>query len=285
MDGIFLLLLAALLSAAPARPTPSTQPEIAEKTSALLERWKARFDDEGFSYLASPPFVVAGDGSMRQLQQYRDRTILSAKRALQSMYFEKQPGQPILILLFESEEPYKRLAKKWFGNDDVPHFGYFRPDGIMLMNVATGTGTLVHELVHALLQPDFPDVPTWFNEGLASLYEQSAINGASIRGLANWRLPGLQQAIKQKKLRPLKEMIEDPDFRSDERVGINYAQARYLMMYLQELNKLKQFYQEARDHRATDPRAIKALESVIAPKQLAEFDAEWRQWVMTLRFE
>ena len=37
------------------------------------------------------------------------------------MYFDKEPDEPVLILLFESAEPYRRLAKKWFGDDEVPH--------------------------------------------------------------------------------------------------------------------------------------------------------------------
>ena len=32
---------------------------------------------------------------------------------------------------------------------------------------------LVHEMVHPFMDADFPACPAWFNEGLASLYEQS----------------------------------------------------------------------------------------------------------------
>src|SRR5205814_9198270 len=142
-------------------------------------------------------------------------------------YFEKAPAEPVLILLFESEEPYKRLAKKWFNDDEVPHYGFYRhAEHVMLMNVSTGTGTLVHELTHALIAPDFPDVPSWFNEGLASLYEQSSINGDTITGHENWRLPALQRAIKAGTLRSFSELAHDNDFRNNDRVGINYAQAR-----------------------------------------------------------
>ena len=42
------------------------------------------------------------------------------------------------------------------------------------MNIATGGGTLVHEIVHPFVEANFPGCPTWFNEGLGSLYEQSA---------------------------------------------------------------------------------------------------------------
>src|SRR6185295_17675326 len=168
--------------------------------------------------------------------------ILAAAQALHATYFQAEPSEPILIFLFESEEPYKRLAKKWFDDDDVPHFGFCRHDGIMLMNISTGGGTLVHELVHALIKPDFPAVPSWFNEVLASLYEQCNLNGDEITGLKNWRLPALKKAIRENQLRPIDEMIADPNFYDREHVGLNYAQARYLLMYLQEKKLLTKYY-------------------------------------------
>ena len=274
------LLLLGCISVAPA-----TQPSLAQQTQGLLEQWRSRFDHEGLHYVSAPPFVIAGDGSMRQLARYRDGTILAATRALEATYFDKHPTEPILILLFESESPYKRLAKKWFDDDDPPHFGFYRQrDRVMLMNVATGTGTLVHELTHALIAPDFAGVPAWFNEGLASLYEQCSLGNNTIRGLANWRLPGLQKAIRAGKLRPLAELIQDPDFYREDLVGINYAQARYLMFYLQEKDLLQSYYRQFRDHARDDPTGLKSLRDLIAPQDLNDFEREWRQWVLGLRF-
>jgi hypothetical protein len=145
---------------------PATRPTIAEKTAALHERWKARFAAERFNVVVAAPFLIAGDGSPQQLARYRDATVSAAAKALSAQFFRTPPDEPVLILLFESAGPYKRLAKAWFGDDDVPHYGFYRhADRTMLMNVSTGLGTLVHELVHALIAPDFPGVPDWFNEG------------------------------------------------------------------------------------------------------------------------
>ena len=57
------------------------------------------------------------------------------------------------------------------------------------MNIATGGGTLVHELVHPYVEADFPGAPPWLNEGLGSLFEQSDERDGYIVGLTNWRLP------------------------------------------------------------------------------------------------
>ena len=280
---LVLLMVAPLLCASDALTVPD---DIEAKRSALLDQWKARFEAEKLACVTGGPFVIAGDGGERRLAAYRDRTILAAQKALAASYFDKEPTEPILILLFESAEPYRRLAREWFGREDPPHFGYFmRERRVMLMNVGTGTGTLVHELVHALIAPDFPDVPDWFNEALASLYEQCTIDGETIRGLENWRLPALQSAIREGELRSLRELIEDANFYDPEHVGMNYAQGRYLLFCLQEKGLLRDYYKRFRDGVAEDPNGLKTLEALIAPQKLEEFEKDWRQWVLTLRFE
>ena len=259
--------------------------DVNAKSQKLLATWKDRLDAEKFDALVAPPFVIAGNGGPERLKAYRDRTILAATRCLQKQFFDKRPAEPVLILLFESDGPYKRLAKKWFDDADVPYYGYFRHDNVMVMNVGTGTGTLVHELTHALIKPDFPSVPSWFNEGLASLYEQCSLGqDDTIKGHENWRLPALQKTIKADKLRPLAELIEDPKFYAKEHVGTNYAQARYLMMYLQQKDLLQKYYTSFRDNAKDDPTGLAALKKVIGPKALDDFEKEWRAWVLTLRF-
>ena len=72
-------------------------------------------------------------------------------------------------------------AKKLYDDDDLSKYGYYKPsEKTMLMNINTGTGTLVHEMTHALVRYDFPDIPSWFNEGLGSLYERCSLNNRTI---------------------------------------------------------------------------------------------------------
>ena len=80
-------------------------------------------------------------------------------------------------------------------------------------------------------------------------------------------------------------MIEDEHFYGEEHVGLNYAQARYLLMYLQEQGKLPEYYHKLRADHDEDPTGLKTLETVIAPKSLADFEKDWRAWVIKLKFE
>ena len=264
---------------------PATRPTVDEQCWRLVARWRGRFEDERFTCVVAPPFVVAGDGGRQRLNGYVDHTIRAADEALRRKFFDRaRPREPVLILLFESAESYERLAKKWLGDEPSTPYGYYRHDNIMVMNVGTGTGTLVHELVHALIRPDFSGVPHWFNEGLGSLFEQCTLADNDIRGLTNWRLPALQRAIRAKKLRPLKELIESDDFYGDKHAGMNYAQARYLLMYLQERGKLAEYYAKFRAGHDQDKTGLKTLEQMIGAGTLEEWEREWRQWVVELKF-
>jgi hypothetical protein len=76
--------------------------------------------------------------------------------------------------------------------------------------------------------------------------------------------------------------MEDPNFYRQDMTGLNYAQARYLMMYLQEKGKLKKYYTEFRAHHVEDATGVKTLEALIAPQSLDDFEQAWRAWVMNL---
>jgi hypothetical protein len=281
---IVLLLMLAATACLGAAPSTTTAPAMEERCQALVERWRPRLQADRLAYLISPPFVLAGDSNVARLRRFDALTVREAADALQHEFFATRPSRPILIFLFESDESYRRLARKWFGDTDVSPYGYFRTrDNVMMMNVATGTGTLVHELTHALMKPDFPDVPDWVNEGMGSLFEQCTLAGGKIRGLPNWRLAALQRAIKNDKLRPIEDMIKDRHFYG-EHVGLNYAQARYLMLYLQEHDQLAAFYKRLRADHADDPTGLAAFKQSIAPQMLDEFENDWWAWVLKLQF-
>jgi len=128
-------------------------------------------------------------------------------------------------------------------------------------------------------------MPDWFNEGLASLHEQCRFredeSGPWIEGLENWRLPGLQKAIRQKRLRPLKTMIEANDFRGPLE-GTNYAQARYFCLYLQREGLLVSFYQNFRANREHDTQGIQTLAELFADVDWPQLDRDFQAWTMTL---
>ncbi len=236
------------------------------------------------SVVVHPPFVVAGDISETRLDFHARSSILRPARAMWTAYFDKKPDKVITAFLFAGEKNYKLHARQDYPSGGVPYYGYYTPvRRTMVMNINTGGGTLVHELTHALIVYDFPNLPTWFNEGLASLHEQCQIQEDGITGLANWRLPALHAAIEAKTLRPLAELVTKRDFYGP-RQGINYAQGRYFVMYMQHKGLLVKFYRYFREHAKGDGADILAIEHVFGQK-ISDIELAFLTWVMTIKFE
>jgi hypothetical protein len=257
-------------------------PELVAATKAAAEVLRKRLDGS-FEIVVAPPFVVAGNMKRDELNQHIRGSIERPAAALWASYFKARPDQVITVLLMVDDKSYRAWAKRLFDDDDVSHYGYYRPsDRTLVMNISTGGGTLIHELTHSLIVYDFPDVPTWFNEALGSLHEQCTIEPGRIVGLENWRLPDLQVAIREGKLRPLRDMLTADDFYTNHR-GLNYAQARYLAMYLQRKGKLAEFYTYYRAHHDKTEDAIAALEHVLG-SSLDKIETDLNKWVLTLRF-
>jgi len=266
----------------PATPASYPSDELREATGRKAVGLRGRLDNT-FTVVTLPPFVVAGQGGRKAVEVLAVRSVVRPARAMWARYFRRKPDKAITVLLFSGDKSYRTWASRLFGDRDVSHFGYYRPaDRTLVMNIDTGTGTLVHELTHSLIAYDFPAVPTWFNEGLASLHEQCRVLDKDIVGLTNWRLPALQAAIRDGKLRPLRELVTKRDFYGARR-GLNYAQARYFVMYMQKRGVLAKFYRHFRARHDGADADVKAVEHVFG-KPIAQVDADFRAWVGTLKF-
>ena len=230
-------------------------------------------------------FIVAGDLGAEAFQQIKEHTVAASAVSLHKMFFTKRPTHTIAIYLFNGEASYRKWAKKLFDEEPTTPYGYFTPsERRMVMNIRTGGGTLVHEMVHALMRVDFPNVPTWFDEGLASLFEQCRHRpDGTLEGLINWRYRGLMEAIRANRLGGLKALVRlsDSEFRGANE-GMNYAQARYFCQYLQDRKLLRKFYRAFRDRYDEDPTGETFLVELLG-KDLSKVDAEWLSWVKGLK--
>ncbi|MBN1633276.1 MAG: hypothetical protein JW917_03835 [Ignavibacteria bacterium] len=236
-----------------------------------------------FIFKGHSSFIIAGNLIETEINNIIYNTIQKAEECFYNDYFEKKPDELITIFLFKDDITYTYWAEKLFGDSDLSPYGYYKPsDKAMLMNISTGGGTLIHELTHAFVRYDFPDIPSWLNEGLGSLYERCSLSGGNITGYVNWRLPGLQKAINNKTYTSLTKLVNttDDEFYGDNS-GFNYAQARYLCYYLQENGLLKKFYKTFRDRYEEDKTGKKFLEEILK-SDLKSFDSEFKKFVLSL---
>lgn len=231
------------------------------------------------------PFVVAGDDPPDALAR-QSKTVRWAADHLEKDFFAERPTRILDVYLFKSAETYNTGVRK-FTNEppDTPYGFYSSELGGLFMNIATGGGTLVHEIVHPYVEADFPNAPAWLNEGLGSLFEQSNERGGHIIGMTNWRLAGLKRAIQKKRLPTFRELtaMSDDTFYNHDR-GDNYAQSRYLFYYMQEQDRLISFYKAFRANRAKDPTGYATLVASLGESDMTAFEKTWQDYVMALTF-
>jgi hypothetical protein len=256
---------------------------------AVRKRLAKELPDRTFNFVVQKPFVVIGDESPDVVRARAARTVKWAHDMFKAEYFSKDPEGIHEVWLFKDKASYEEGAKALFGQKPHTPYGYYSGDRqALVMNIATGGGTLVHEMLHSYVRSNFPDCPAWFNEGLGSLYEQCGERGGRIVGYTNWRLAGLQKAIREKRVPEFSELCgttTDQFYGEDK--GTNYAQARYLCYYLQEKGLLQKFYREFFRNREKDPSGYETLKRILElkdEKAAREFKKQWEEFVMGLKF-
>lgn len=254
-----------------------TQDELSARKAELEKKLKG----QGFTVVVEAPFVIVGDEGPAAVKKRASGFLRWTVGLLEKDFFAKQPDKLIEVWLFGNERTYRAGAKKYFGDQPDTPYGYYSPTAdALIMNIGPGAGTLSHELVHPYMEANFPAVPAWFNEGLASLYERPIEKAGHIWGLPNWRLPNLKKQLRAKTLPSIPTLLGttrdgfyDADYDS-------YAYARYLMLYLQEQGKLRDFYQKFLADKK-DPTGQAAMEAVLG-EPLAAFEPKWRKWALAL---
>ena|SRR5215813_3569870 len=271
-------------AAALAQPT-ATQPDLSdadfERHAQLLKR-KA---PAGFAIVIQRPFVVVGDEPLTDLKAHSENTIKWAVEKLKQDFFTQDPKEILDIWLFKDAASYEKNVPALFGEKPSTPYGYYSSKHkALIMNIATGGGTLVHEIVHPFIEANFPNCPPWLNEGLGSLYEQCGEIDGHIRGFTNWRLPGLQAAVRADRVPSFKSLtaLDESGFYNADK-GTNYSQARYLCYYLQEHDLLIKFYRDFHDHQKEDPTGYNTLQKTLGEADMDTFKSKWEKYVLKLR--
>lgn len=265
-------------------PTPSYDlgADLEAKKALAREELGAKTETE----VVEGVFLVAAPAGRAALAGAIDVT----RRALAAYFndrFHRRPERVVSVYLFPNAAPYDAYCKKlWREKCHSPYGFYLASERKIVMNVGPGIGTLTHELVHPLVEADFPSAPDWINEGIASLFEQFHLPRAGeIRGSKNWRHPRLAAALGSRTERehatlPALFSMSDQEFRG-QREDLNYATARYFCQWMDQRGLLWRFYQQWRDSFATDPSGEKAFASVTGETP-GVANAKWTRWVRAL---
>ncbi len=260
--------------------------DLAADRSRIIEQMQGELGPRTRPAVVGEVYVVAGPPGSGVI----DSSVPFIERVLEAYHngrFRARPPKAIGIYLFPDATSYERYCQARFSEHCMSIYGFFSPEArALVMNIGLGIGTLSHELVHPILEADFPHAPTWINEGIASLYEAPVMpRRGEIHGRKNWRYPRLQAALSSPRQRAgasLPELfrMSDEQFRG---VGedLHYAMARYLCQWLDQHAQLWPFYQQWRDHYEADRFGEKAFEAAVG-RTPADANDAWVRWVLSL---
>ena len=275
-------LLAALIGAAPsARAETSPTYDLERDRQERIELARKELGARTRTKVVEDVFVVIGQNEGLGLMERAVTAYFNGR-------FDRRPERAISVYLFSSSERYEAYCKEHLGEPCISVYGFYRPDlRRIVMNAGLGLGTLTHELVHPIIDSDFPRAPTWINEGIASLYEAPVIpSEGEIRGRKNWRYPRLSRALNQKAEQGKVSVehlfsLSDAVFRGADE-DLNYALARYFCQWLDSQNELWPFYRAWRDDVANDPSGKLAFEAATG-MTYAEATPKFRRWLRALK--
>jgi tetratricopeptide (TPR) repeat protein len=147
--------------------------------------------------------------------------------------------QPMYIYLFSSRIAFAPYKPVFNGKPmDVDGYFYSRDDAeYMVLRADAGEATddiLYHEYLHYVLRNNYPNLPVWFNEGLAELYstfqatDDHADLGRPIASHIGW--------LRENSLIPLVQLFamdhSSKDYNEGYRRGVFYAESWALVHYL-----------------------------------------------------
>ena len=279
--AVIAVVVAACSSARSDRPPRASHEHYARHVVALRARL-ARLKLDA-TIRIEEPFVLIGDSTDDALAEDA-RTVRWAVDHLEADFFTHRPSKILDIFLFHDGASYERRVIALTGEAPTTPFGFYSSKhGGLFMNIATGSGTLVHEIVHPYVEADFPNAPPWLNEGLGSLFEQCDERDGHIVGLVNWRLRGLQEAIEGGDVPSFQHLthLDANEFYSDDR-GLHYAESRYLLYYLQAHGTLRAFYRASRAARTKDPSGYATLVATLGESDMDDFHTRWVAYVSEL---
>jgi hypothetical protein len=232
-------------------------------------------------------FVVFSDLGEELTYKLIDTDIRNSVTALESNFIALSPAGITPIILFGDLANYKIFVLsnyKDIPEQNLSQFGFYKiSKNVIVVRYVSWKGSIPHEITHKFTNTDFPDMPSWFDEGLASLNEKATFTKNELIGEFSLRIIPLRRAIKENTYTGLEHLMTTNDeILYGKRSSYYYAQSRYLLMMLQQEGKLYEFYKHFRNTFNSDKTGITQLEKITG-KSLDTIDAELLDYINSFK--
>jgi Putative peptidoglycan binding domain len=219
---------------------------VGEATQPLEDALRRALGGMSVRMAAKDLFLIAGLQDDTLPETHYERGIKDFYNYFKSQYFERPPERQVVVVLSSAPYPLVEATRRLYPEVGIPVYapflGYYNPSDNLIMATggSAGYGTLLHEMIHALIKADFPNVPPWLNEGLASLYERTQWSAARLNALPNWRM----DQMREDGLRSLRELG-----RTAKDIGLHSNQIgeiRLFLLFLDQRHQVNVLYRMAK---------------------------------------
>lgn len=199
---------------------------------------------EAWLEVRSPHFIAYGDASEREA-----REVLRGFEAMRSVFSAVLPGiqvdlhKPMIILVSRDAESMRRFVPRQFeGKDPKRPSGLFwqgqeRNYALVRMDVNLQDDqpffVVFHEYTHCVVHQNFPELPTWIDEGIADFYGATQVRAKDV---FLGRVPLSHIHVLRGARIPLEDLLtvthDSPYYQEGSKANIFYAQSWALVHYL-----------------------------------------------------
>jgi hypothetical protein len=197
-----------------------------------------------------------------------------------------KPSNITPLFLLNDNDKYKEFVLKNFDipEQDISPYGFYKiSKNVIVIRYVNWKGSIPHEVTHRFTKSDFPDMPSWFDEGLASLHEKSTYKNGKLVGDFSWRIIAIRRVVNEDRYTELEKMMRTNDNELYGRYSsFYYAQSRFLLMYLQEKGLLEDYYRLFKETYYKDKTGITQLENITG-KPMHELNEDYYSYLMSFK--
>lgn len=245
---------------------------VGNSVQQLTDELRRAIDGSEFQALYHTPFLVVGLDRYDSPESYYEKGIKDFYRYFKAQYFDTQPQRVLTTVISSNPHDLVAATHRLYPSVGLslyaPFLGYYNPADNLIMATGgrAGYGTLLHEMIHALMAADFPSAPAWLNEGMASLYERSRWRNGRLEALPNWRM----DRMREDRIPSLQSLAQ-----SAPQIGLHSSridEIRLLLLLLDQRQQMDDLYRIAKQQRSGF-----SLPAVLDRLNVKE--EEWRRFV------